>query len=69
MKLSRQWTASTWLLEPRGLSAALESLTKIRNRAAHIDELSKTDYVKCRTLVIGGEGLLWKLLMATERHK
>jgi hypothetical protein len=54
---------------PSGLFAALTLLTKIRNRAAHIEELGKSDYLSCRALVIGEEGMLWKLLVATERHK
>jgi hypothetical protein len=69
LKLSAEWTGSNWLLEPKGLYAALTLLTKIRNRAAHIDELSKSDYLSCRALVVGGDGLLWRLMLATERHK
>src|SRR5262249_37011768 len=69
LKLSREWTDSNWLLEPRGLFAALTLLTKIRNRAAHIDELGRDDYLSCRALVIGEEGMLWQLVVATERHK
>jgi hypothetical protein len=44
-------------------------ITHFRNRAAHIDELEMDDYVSCRDLVIGSEGRLWKLVVATERHK
>jgi hypothetical protein len=69
LKLSREWTDSNWVLEPRGLFAALTLLTKIRNRAAHMEELGNSDYLSCRTLVIGDEGLLWKLLVATQHHK
>jgi hypothetical protein len=32
--------------------------TDFRNRAAHIDELGKQDYVSCRELVLGPEGKL-----------
>ena len=54
----------------RMLYDGLEKLTKnFRNRAAHIDELAKDDYLGCRQPVIGPEGALWKLLLATERHK
>ncbi len=69
LKLSAQWTGSNWLLEPRGLYEALTLLIKIRNRAAHIDELGKSDYLSCRALVVGRDGLLWSLLLATERHE
>jgi hypothetical protein len=67
LKLMKEWTGSSWLLDPNGLHGALTSLTtNFRNRAAHIDELSKTDYDACRELVIGENGLLWKLLIATD---
>jgi hypothetical protein len=70
LKLAAQWTGSHWLLEPQGLHNALVVLiNSFRNRAAHIDELGKEDYVSCRELVIGSEGLLWKLVVATERYK
>lgn len=70
LKLIAEWTGSHWLLDPDGLHQALVSLTtSFRNRAAHIDELGKADYAACRELVIGGDGALWKLLVATEAHR
>ena len=70
MRLAAEWVGSDWLLSSEGLYKALSALTKdFRNRAAHIDELSKQDYVACRELVIGTEGSLWKLVIATRRHK
>lgn len=70
LHLVGQWTDSTWLLEPKGLHLALTELTKnYRNRAAHIDELSKDDYFGCRETVIGNKGIVWKLILSTERHK
>jgi hypothetical protein len=70
LKLAADWTDSHWLLKPDGLYTALAILTpNFRNRAAHIDELGKQDYLDCRELVIGSEGVLWKLALATERHK
>jgi len=70
LKLIANWTDSYWLLEPKGLHSALVLLTKdFRNRAAHIDELGKQDYVSCRDLVMGPNGVLWKLVVATEPHK
>jgi hypothetical protein len=68
--LAAEWTGSYWLLDPNGLHQALGELTsKFRNRAAHIDELGKQDYVNCRELVIGAKGVLWNLVVSTERHK
>lgn len=70
LTLLKEWTGSQWLLDPNGLHRALVSLTtEFRNRAAHIDELSKRDYDSCRNHVIGADGMLWRLLTATEIHK
>jgi hypothetical protein len=56
-------------LEQNGLYAALALLTSaFRNPAAHIDELSDKDYFGCRELVVGPDGLLWKLVLATEQR-
>lgn len=69
-QLSSMWTGSTWLLLPDGLHGALKHLTEsYRNRAAHIDELSKSDYLGCREVTIGSQGVVWKLITSTERHK
>ena len=66
-KLASTWPGSHWLFDPHGLHFALTSLTtEFRNRAAHIDELSKADYVACRDSVIGSNGALWNLLVATK---
>jgi hypothetical protein len=70
LRLVANWSDSYWLLEPKGLHTALALLTTdFRNRAAHIDELGKHDYVGCRELVMGPEGVLWKLVVATEHHR
>lgn len=69
LALTRNWTGSDWILSTTGLQAGLATLTReFRNRAAHIDELSKLDYDRCRDLVIGQDGLLWRLLVATVVH-
>jgi hypothetical protein len=69
-KLAAEWTGSEWVLNPAEFHAALINLTTaFRNRAAHIDELGKADYNACRDLVIGQEGFLWKMVLATGRHK
>ena len=70
LKLTSEWTGSHWLLDPDGLYRSLGDLTgKFRNRAAHIDELGKQDYMSCRELVIGPYGILWSLVVSTEGHK
>ncbi|HUY14628.1 MAG TPA: hypothetical protein VMX16_13530 [Terriglobia bacterium] len=69
LKLTAGWTGSNWLLDADGLHRALGVLTtSFRNRAAHVDELGKEDYLICRELVIGSQGLLWRLVLSTERH-
>lgn len=70
LNLARQWTGATWLLSPDGLHSALTTLTTMyRNRAAHIDELARHDYLGCRELTMGGQGIVWKLVLLTERHR
>lgn len=70
LRLVAGWTGSQWLLDPSGLHRALALLTSnFRNRAAHIDELGREDYVACRELVIGTEGIVWKLVIATEHPR
>lgn len=70
LQLVSQWTGSTWLLSPDGLYPALQSLTtRFRNPAAHVQELGRNDYVACRELVVGTNGMLWQLVLSTEGHK
>jgi hypothetical protein len=70
LRLIADWKDSYWLLEPRGLHHVLTLLTTdFRNRAAHIDELGKQDYISCKELVVGPEGVLWRLVVAAERFK
>ena len=69
-RLAAEWTGSQWVLDPTEFHSALTSLTTdFRNRAAHIDELGKVDYNNCRDLLIGTKGFLWRLVLATGRHK
>ncbi len=68
--ITAEWIGSQWILDPNGLHHSLTVLTTdFRNRAAHIDELAEGDYRKCREMVIGTEGTLWKLLLAVERKR
>lgn len=69
-KLIAGWPSSQWLLQPAGLHSALAVLTtKFRNRAAHTDELGQQDYAACRDHVIGPDGALWRLVVATEARR
>ncbi len=70
IRLAATWTGSTWLLDPDGLHRVLTHLTTTyRNRAAHIDELAKDDYLGCREVTIGSQGVVWNLITSTEYHK
>ncbi|MDK9715589.1 MAG: hypothetical protein OEL86_16045 [Sulfuritalea sp.] len=69
-RLASEWTGSSWLLAPDGLYRTLTLLTTTyRNRAAHIEELAQSDYLGCREVTIGIEGVVWRLILSTERHK
>ncbi len=69
LKLAGDWRGSQWILEPTGLYQALTTLTKeYRNKAAHIEELDEADYHNCRELVMGSEGILWRLSLSVEVH-
>ena len=70
LTLAGDWTDSNWLLDSMACHRSLTTLTtKFRNPAAHIEELGKEDYIACRNLVLGDQGIVWKLLVATERHR
>ena len=61
---------SSWLTNIRGFHDALVKLARdFRNRAAHLESLSDSDYRACREFVLGREGLLWRIIFATQRHK
>ena len=61
---------SGWLSSVKGLHESLVRLTRdFRNPAAHLDTLTRQDYDECRTLVLGPEGILWKLIAATQTGK
>ena len=64
-KLISAWPDSGWLVTPSGLYGSLVALTRdFRNRAAHLDTLTQIDSY-CREFVLGGDGILWRLLAAT----
>lgn len=64
--ITRRWPRSDWLFDSDGLPAALDALrTNFRNRAAHTEILRRDEFDACSELVIGSQGLLWRLLLAT----
>jgi len=66
-KLISAWPDSGWLVTASGLHGHLVTLTReFRNRAAHVDTLTRIDYSNCRDFVLGGDGILWRLLAATQ---
>lgn len=68
-KLFSSWPNSAWLSNVKGFYDSLVRLTRdFRNRAAHLDTLTKQDYENCREFVLGSDGILWKLIAATQRH-
>ena len=70
LQLAGNWTDSNWILDPASFYQSLTTLTtNFRNRAAHIDELGEHNYLGCRDLVIGAQGVIWKLVDATRRHR
>lgn len=70
LRLTGEWVGSSWILDPDSFHRSLLTLTtQFRNRAAHIDELNREDYLGCRDLVIGEQGVLWQLLDSTARHR
>jgi hypothetical protein len=66
-KLLADWPQSGWLTDDKGAIYWLRFLiSQFRNRAAHIDDLSKSDYDQCFDLVIGRDGILWHFISSTE---
>jgi hypothetical protein len=60
------WRGGDWLIDRAGGVAAFDELTRLfRNRAAHTDEITETDFEECRQFVTGSDGILWKLVRAT----
>ncbi len=57
-----------WIIDKRGLSSGIQVLTtNYRNKAAHTDELEEQDYQKCKDLVFGDNGIIWDLILSSER--
>lgn len=70
LRLISNWPGSQWLIHPEGLHRAVTALAvKFRNPAAHIAEMGQPDYAGCRSHVIGADGALWRLVVATEARR
>lgn len=61
---------SNWLIDKKGFISSIDNLTKnYRNKAAHTDELDKSDYDNCKELVFGNNGIMWELIISTQTTK
>lgn len=62
----KKWPHADWLFQLEGGLTAIGTLTsRYRNRAAHNEVLTRDDYLGCHALVVGTDGVLWKLCRAT----
>jgi hypothetical protein len=69
-KLFQLWPNSDWISSVDGLYESLIRLTQeFRNPAAHINTVTQQDYENCHEFVLGTNGVLWKLISATQPHK
>lgn len=70
LQLASDWAGSQWILNPNGICQALSKLRiDFRNKSAHIDEMSEIHYRQCRELVMGVDGVLWRLIQSVEKHR
>lgn len=70
LSVCKTWPNANWILSHDGLHAAVSTLAKdFRNPAAHTDELDASHYAACRRLLIGDDGKIWKLILATRRRQ
>ena len=64
--VSNSWSGRVWMLDAGGFALDLNLYVKdYRNRAAHTDELARSDFDSCWERLVGGEGTLWQLASAT----
>lgn len=57
-----QYPYSNWILDKDGLLYSINLITtNFRNKAAHIEELCKKDFISLRNLLIQKSGVLWSL--------
>jgi hypothetical protein len=65
---AKTWPTADWLFAKGGFTDAIEQLTReYRNPAAHTELLDEDDFARCSMLVLGQDGLLWRLIVATSR--
>jgi hypothetical protein len=69
LEQAAHWPRGGWLLDPRGLCALLADLTTYRNGAAHTALMGAADYAACRALVVGEDGLVWRLIDSTTSRR
>lgn len=61
---------NNWILDKNGLQRGIKVLSiNYRNKAAHTDELDELDYIKCKELVFGEKGIIWDLILSSEKKK
>lgn len=66
--VTKPWPSADWLFTNDGFIAVIGQLTsEYRNPAAHTALLDEEDFVLCSMLVLGQDGLLWRLIVATSR--
>ncbi len=65
---AKTWPTADWLFAKGGFTDVVEQLThEYRNPAAHTALLDEEDFARCSMLVLGQDGLLWRLIVATSR--
>ena len=66
--VTKRWPSADWLFTNTGFIAAVGELARdYRNPAAHTALLDEEDFARCSALVLGLDGLLWRLIVATSR--
>ena len=64
--VAKAWPSADWLFTKGGFTDVVEQLTReYRNPAAHTALLDEEDFARCSRLVLGQDGLLWRLIVAT----
>jgi len=57
---------AVWYTDPNGAVVDLKKIINYRNPAAHIDELSASDFSECKLQTIGASGVLQKICEAAK---
>jgi hypothetical protein len=65
-RLADAHPGGSWIVDADGLPSVLADLSKtFRNPAAHTSLLTSTDYLRCRELVLGRDGILDRLVRSS----